>query len=62
MPGMALGDLTSRLTTNARARVDSITRETVNELRTQGIVPALIGIGTRFGRNNRALFPMIAGH
>ena len=53
MPGM--GDVVGRVTDNARARIDSVTKSAVDDFRTKGVVPMLINLGDRFGRNNRAL-------
>ena len=53
MAGIA--DVMGRLQSNARARIDSVTKGAVDDFRNNGVVPMLIGLGTRFGRNNRAL-------
>jgi len=53
MPGM--GDVVGRLQTNVRDRIDSVTKSAVDDFRSRGVVPMLIGLGDRFGKNNRAL-------
>ena len=53
MPGM--GDVVGRIQSNARDRIDSVTKNAVDDFRTRGVVPMLIGLGDRFGKNNRAL-------
>lgn len=59
MPGMGLNDLTGRITTNARARIDSVTKSAVDEFRNEGAWAAVSGLLTRFGRNNRQLVPIL---
>jgi hypothetical protein len=53
MPG--LSDVMGRLQANGRARIDSVTKAAVDDFRQQGVVPMLIHLGERFGRNNRQL-------
>ena len=53
MPSM--GDVVGRLQTNVHQRIDSVTKTAVDDFRTKGVVPMLIGLGDRFGRANRAL-------
>ncbi|MGI0131260.1 MAG: hypothetical protein ACREDE_09100 [Thermoplasmata archaeon] len=48
-----LSDMMNRL--QYKSRIDSVTKTAVDDFRSQGVVPMLIGLGTRFGRNNRAL-------
>jgi len=54
MPG-PMGDYVGRLQTNVRARIDSVTKSAVDEFRNDGAVAMLLGLGERFGKNNRAL-------
>lgn len=49
----ALSDVTSRL--QYKSRIESMTKTFPQEFRSAGIVPALIGLGTRFGQTNRRL-------
>lgn len=60
MPGMGISDITSRVTDNARLRIDSVTKTAVDEFRNQGAWPALTGLLTRFGKNNRQLVPILS--
>jgi len=53
MPGMS--EVVGRVTDNARLRIDSVTKTAVEDFRTKGVVDMVIGLGQRFGRNNRAL-------
>lgn len=53
MPGM--GDIAGRVQDNVRLRIDSATKSFPEDFRSQGIVPALINLGSRFGKANRAL-------
>jgi len=48
-----LSDVMNRL--QYKSRIDSVTKTAVDDLRNQGVVPMLIGLGTRFGANNRRL-------
>lgn len=41
-------------------RMDSV-KTFATDIKDKGVVPALIGIGTRFGENNRALIKGITG-
>ncbi len=54
-----ISDLTSKL--QYRARIDSVTKQAVSDFRTRGAVPMLIGLGERFGSNNRALISPLIG-
>ena len=49
----ALSDVTSKL--QYKSRLDSVTKTLPQEFRSSGAVTALIGLGTRFGANNRRL-------
>ena len=49
----SVSDVVNRL--QYKNRIDSVTKGAVDDFRNQGVVPMLIGLGTRFGRNNRAL-------
>lgn len=49
----SIGDLTSRL--QYKARIESVTKDLVHDIKDEGVVQALIGLGSRFGRNNRKL-------
>ena len=51
MPG--LSDVMGRL--QYKQRIDSVTKQAVDDFRTKGVVDTLIGLGQRFGRNNRSL-------
>jgi hypothetical protein len=51
----SFGDVVGRVETNVRMRVDSATKAFPDDFRQHGIVPALIALGSRFGRANRAL-------
>ena len=59
MPGMGISDITSRVTENARLRIDSVTKSAVDEFRNQGAWAALSGLASRFGKNNRQLVPIL---
>lgn len=48
-----LSDVMNRL--QYKARLDSVTKTAVDDFRSQGAVRMLLGLGERFGRNNRAL-------
>jgi len=49
----ALGEMGLRLRLQYRARVDSVTRELLDDLRERGVVGAAVGLATRFAANNR---------
>jgi hypothetical protein len=49
----ALSDVTGRL--QYKERIASVTKDLPSDLRNSGVVPALIGLASRFGKNNRAL-------
>lgn len=46
-----LSDVMNRLA--YKDRIDSVTKTAVDDFRTKGVVDTLIGLGQRFGRNNR---------
>ena len=54
-----LSDVAGKL--QYRARIDSVTKQAVSDFRTRGAVPMLIGLGERFGSNNRALISPLIG-
>ena len=60
MAPMGLDQITSRVTENARLRIDSVTKDAVSEFRNQGAWAAATGLLTRFGRNNRQLVPILS--
>jgi hypothetical protein len=51
----SFGDITGRLSTNVRDRVDSVTKTMPEDFRSTSAVETLFRLGQRFGRNNRAL-------
>lgn len=54
MPG-PLSDYSGRAMANVRMRIDSVTKGFPEDFKNQGIVPAILNLGSRFGKNNRAL-------
>lgn len=50
MPG--LSDVTGKLV--YKERIESVTHGLINDLKNEGVVAAAIGLGERFGKNNRA--------
>jgi hypothetical protein len=49
----AISDVVGRL--QYKARIESVTKSLVSDFRDHGAVRAVIGLGERFGDNNRAL-------
>lgn len=54
MPG-GISDYMGRARTNLQMRLDSVTKQLPEDFRKQGLVPAIVNLGTRFGRLNREL-------